>query len=223
MNAFLKHWWKALGVLLIFYGIIRGLQMDVPALPTLNETMRNVFFHVPMWFTMMVLFVISVYYAIKYLNNPSLEWDVKSAMMINTGLFFGCLGMATGMLWARFTWGKFWSNDPKQLMTLLSMLIYLAYIVLRTSITDLEKRARISAVFNVFAFAMMIPLIWILPRLTESLHPGTDGNNPAFGQMAPELSIVFRPIAIGWILFGIWIATLMTRTTLLQYKKQDLL
>jgi heme exporter protein C len=218
-----KHWWKAAGVLLILYGMIYGLAMKVPALPILNETIRNVFFHVPMWFTMMILFLISVFYAIKYLNKPSIEFDIKSSQMVNVGLFFGCLGMATGMVWARWTWGKFWSNDPKQLMTLLSMLIYCAYLVLRTSITDIEKRARISAVFNVFAFALMIPLIWILPRLTESLHPGTDGNNPAFGKMAPELAIVFRPIAVGWILLGIWIATLMIRYTILKYKKQDLL
>ncbi len=219
----LKHWWKALGALLVLYGIIYGLAMSVPRLGILNETIRNVFFHVPMWFTMTVLFVISVYYAIMYLARNDLKYDIWSSQLIKTGLYFGCLGMLTGMLWARSTWGAFWSNDPKQVMTLLSMLIYFAYVVLRTSITDLEKRARISAVFNVFAFALMIPLIWILPRLTESLHPGTGGDNPAFGKMAPELSIVFRPVAIGWILMGLWIATLFIRTEIIKYKKQDLL
>ncbi|OJU75989.1 MAG: ABC transporter permease [Bacteroidetes bacterium 47-18] len=219
----LKHWWKALGALLVLYGIIYGLAMNVPKLDILNETIRNVFFHVPMWFTMTVLFVISVYYAIMYLAKNDLKYDIWSSQLIKTGLYFGCLGMLTGMLWARSTWGAFWSNDPKQVMTLLSMLIYFAYVVLRTSITDLEKRARISAVFNVFAFALMIPLIWILPRLTESLHPGTGGDNPAFGKMAPELSIVFRPVAIGWILMGLWIATLFIRTEIIKYKKQELL
>lgn len=219
----LKHWWKALGALLVLYGIIYGLAMNVPRLGILNETIRNVFFHVPMWFTMTVLFIISVYHAIMYLSKNDLKYDIWSSQLIKTGLYFGGLGMLTGMLWARSTWGAFWSNDPKQVMTLLSMLIYFAYVVLRTSITDLEKRARISAVFNVFAFALMIPLIWILPRLTESLHPGTGGDNPAFGKMAPELSIVFRPVAIGWILMGLWIATLFIRTEIIKYKKQELL
>src|SRR5690606_20474719 len=111
-----------------------------------------------------------------------------------------------------------------QVMTLLSMLIYFAYVVLRTSITDAEKKARISAVFNVFAFALMVPLVWILPRLMESLHPGGGGSaNPAFGKMAPELAIVFRPVALGWILLGIWIATLFIRTEIIKYKKQEIL
>jgi heme exporter protein C len=219
----LKHWWKALSVLLIAYGIIYGLAMQVPKLDILNETIRNVFFHVPMWFTMTVLFVVSVYFAIMYLAKGSFKYDIWSAQLVKTGLMFGTLGMFTGMVWARSTWGDFWSNDPKQVMTLLSMLIYFAYVVLRTSITDVEKKARLSAVFNVFAFALMIPLIWILPRLTESLHPGTGGDNPAFGKMAPELSMVFRPVAIGWILFGLWIATLFIRTEIIKYKKQDLL
>lgn len=219
----IKHWWKALGVLLIVYGLVFGLSMEVPKLEILNETIRNVFFHVPMWFTMMILFVISVYHAIKYLSSSNMTYDAKSAEMVNTGLMFGCLGMFTGMLWAKYTWGAFWSNDPKQVMTLLSMLIYFAYFVLRAAIPDPEKRARISAVFNVFAFAIMVPLIWILPRLFPSLHPGTGGDNPAFGQMAPELAIVFRPIAIGWILLGIWIGTLRGRLTLLNYKKQELI
>ncbi len=215
----LKHWWKALAIILLLYGVIVGLLMEVPRLEILNETIRNVFFHVPMWFTMMLLFLISVYYAIRYLVNPKMEHDIKSSQNVNVGLVFGCLGMITGMEWARFTWGDFWSNDPKQLATALSMLIYFAYVVLRNSIQDPEKKAKVTAVFNVFAFALMIPLIWILPRLTESLHPGTDGNNPAFGKMAPELAIVFRPIAVGWFLLGLWITNLAIRIDIIKHKK----
>jgi len=218
----LKHWWKALGVLLLLYGIIGGLAIEVPRMDILNETIRNVFYHVPMWFTMMLLFLISIFYAIRFLAKGNYLDDIRSAQYINIGLVFGCLGMVTGMEWARYTWGNFWSNDPKQLMTALSMLIYFAYVVLRSSMQDLDKKARISAVFNIFAFAIMIPLVWILPRLTESLHPGTDGNNPAFGQMAPELAIIFRPTALGWFLLGLWITTLAIRTEIIKYKKTEL-
>lgn len=214
-----QYWWKILAIILLLYGFIAGLLMEVPALDILNETIRNVFFHVPMWFTMMLLFIYSVVYAVRYLIKPDITFDIKSAQYVNVGLFFGCLGMITGMEWARFTWGNFWSNDPKQLATALSMLIYFAYLVLRSSIQDPEKKAKVTAVFNVFAFALMIPLIWILPRLTESLHPGADGNNPAFGKMAPELAIVFRPIALGWFLLGLWITQIAIKIDIIKYKK----
>ncbi|WP_315816879.1 hypothetical protein [Paraflavitalea speifideaquila] len=54
----------------------------------------------------------------------------------------------------------------------IALLIYLAYFVLRNSMTDLDKRGRVAAVYNIFAYFIYIPMILILPRLVESLHPG---------------------------------------------------
>ena len=93
-----------------------------------------------------------------------------------TGLVFGILGIVTGAIWANYQWGKPWSGDPKQNGAAIALLIYMAYFVLRGSMNDLDKRSRISAVYNIFAFAMLFPTIWILPRLTESLHPGGQGS-----------------------------------------------
>ena len=59
---------------------------------------------------------------------------------------------------------------------------------------------------DVFAFSMLIPLIFILPRLTDSLHPG-NGGNPAFNvyDLNSQLRIVFYPAVIGFICLGLWI------------------
>jgi heme exporter protein C len=57
------------------------------------------------------------------------------------------------------------------------ILIYLAYLFLRSSFEDEQRKARISSVYNIFAFAVFIPIIYILPRLTDSLHPGSGGNS----------------------------------------------
>src|SRR5690606_6178898 len=129
----------------------------------LNETIRNLYFHVPMWFTMIYLFGVAFVQSIKYLSQGKMENDIKAVEYTNVGLVFSILGMLTGMEWAKFTWGAAWSNDPKQLATALSMLTYFAYIILRAGMPDPEKRARISAVYNIFAFALMIPLLFILP------------------------------------------------------------
>jgi len=215
-------WWKIICILFVGYTVVGGLLMPVPRLEILNETIRNLYFHVPMWFTMMALFTASVLYAVKYLRSGRLEDDIYSSQFAVTGIAFSVFGMLTGMEWAKFTWGEFWSNDPKELCTALCMLIYFAYLVLRNGLKDEEKRAKISSVYNVFAYALMIPLIMVIPRMVDSLHPG-NGGNPAFKKYDLDkfMMMVFYPAVIGWILLGFWMGTLRIRVALLQFKKEN--
>jgi len=213
MSKFLRNnWWKILGVVIIYYVIIYGFLMEVPKLAILNETIRNLFYHVALWFAMFILLIISMVYSIKYLKNSSVEADTKASEFATMGIVFGLLGIATGSVWARFTWGDWWVNDPKLNATTIALLIYLAYFVLRSSIEDHHQKGRISAVYNIFAFAAAVPLIFILPRLTDSLHPGS-GGNPGFSayDLDNNLRTVFYPAVIGWTLIGVWFATLRIR------------
>lgn len=197
---------------LLVYTVVGGLLLPVPRLAILNETIRILHFHVPMWFGMIFLFVASVIQAIKYLKSNDVNHDLNSEKLAQVGMVFGILGLLTGMYWAQFTWGEPWSNDPKQNATAISMLIYLAYFVLRGSISDPQVRARISGVYNIFAFAAMVPLLFILPRLADSLHPG-NGGNPGFNayDLDSKLRMVFYPAVLGWTLLGFWIATIKIR------------
>jgi heme exporter protein C len=136
------------------------------------------------------------------------------------GLFLCVPGLVTGSLWAKFTWGTWWTfQDPKLNGVAISMLIYLAYFILRFSVEDELKRARISAVYNIFAFVMMNVFIMVLPRLTDSLHPG-NGGNPAFGKydLDNNMRTVFYPAVIGWVLFSYWIFELKNRLSLINEK-----
>ena len=170
---------------------------------------------------MIVLYAVAFYYSIKYLRTGNLQDDVYAVQFTNTGIFFSIIGLATGMEWAQYTWGAAWSNDPKELGTAMSMLIYFAYSILRSGLKDDEKKAKISAVYNVFAFAMMIPLIFVLPRMVDSLHPG-NGGNPAFKQydLDKYMRFVFYAAVPGWILLGTWIATLKTRLALVKHERE---
>jgi heme exporter protein C len=216
-----RWWWKILSGVLVFYTIIAGMLMPVPELNILNETIRNLYFHVPMWFTMIVLFAGASVYSIKYLSSGKREHDVYAVELTNIGILFSILGMVTGMEWAQYTWGAAWSNDPKQLCTAICMLIYFAYSILRSGIRDEEKRAKLAAVYNVFAFTMMIPLIFVLPRMVDSLHPG-NGGNPAFAKydLDSNMRMVFWPANAGWITLGLWIASLKVRMGLIQLKTE---
>ena len=217
-----KWWWKILCGVLVLYTITAGFLRPVPRLDILNETIRNLYFHVPMWFTMLALFATGAGYSIKYLSSSKMTDDIYAVGFTNAGIFFSILGMLTGMEWAKYTWGSFWNNDPKQLGTALSMLTYFAYSILRGGLKDEDKKARISAVYNIFAFCMMIPLIYILPRMVDSLHPG-NGGNPAFSKydLDNDMRMVFYPAVIGWVLLGFWIATLNIRTGLLRHEHEQ--
>lgn len=183
----------------------------------LNETIRNLMFHVPMWFAMFFLMGISVIQGVRYLGNGNLNHDSKAEQSARVGLLFATLGLVTGSIWARFTWGAWWVSDPQLNGAAVTFLMYVAYIILRSSIDDEEKRGRVSAVYNIFAFAMLVVLILILPRFTDSLHPGK-GGNPAFSKydLDSTLRAVFYPAVVGWIILGYWIYTLRYRMAQIQ-------
>ncbi len=195
------------------YTIIAGFLTDVPRLPVLHETIRNLYFHVCMWFSMIALFSISIFFSIKYLRSANLNDDIIASEAANVGILFGILGLATGSIWARFTWGTWWTNDVKLNGAAITMLTYMAYLLLRNSMPDEQKRAKVAAVYNVFAYVMMYVFILIYPRIAgASLHPG-NGGNPGFNKydLDSTMRLVFYPAIIGWTLLGVWIMTLKIR------------
>lgn len=178
----------------------------------LKETIRNTYYHVPLWFSMIILFLLSAFYSAKYLKTRENHFDVWARSYAEVAIILGVLGLVTGAIWARFTWGAFWSWDVKQFTSAVALLIYLSYFILRSSIRDDDKRARLTASYNIFAFVLLIPLLFIIPRLTDSLHPG-NGGNPAMGgeDLDSTMRWVFYPAVIGWILMGLWLSNIKAR------------
>ena len=186
--------------------------MTYPYRGLLGETIRNQYFHVSLWFALMLLMLAAAIYAGRYLRSGDPEHDRRSVALTQAGLVFGFLGLLTGMLWANYTWGKPWSGDVKQNMTAIALLIYAAYFVLRGSLPGEQQQARVGAAYNLFAFAMLIPLLYVIPRMRDSLHPGA-GGNPGFGgeDLDNTMRMVFYPGIIGFTLLGLWIAQLSWR------------
>ena len=130
----------------------------------------------------------------------------------NIGILLGILGIITGSIWAKFTWGDWWTNDVKLNGAAITMLTYFAYLILRNAIPDEQKRGKVSSVYNIFAYVMMLVFIMIYPRLSDSLHPG-NGGNPGFNKydLDNHMRLVFYPAVIGWTLLGIWIMSIRIR------------
>lgn len=204
--------WKYVVAIWMTLVISAGFLIYIPEIPILEQTARNIFFHVPMWMTMFVLFIISFWYSIKYLNTPDLEYDIKASSAASVGVAFGVCGLLTGSLWARFTWGSWWTfAEPKMNLAALALMIYVAYFVLRSAFDDRDKRAKLSAVYNIFAVTTIPFLLYVVPRQLTSLHPGADGN-PAFSEItADELRFVLYPAFIGFIALGYWIYDIHSR------------
>ncbi|HET6527121.1 MAG TPA: cytochrome c biogenesis protein CcsA [Balneolaceae bacterium] len=207
--------WKYIVAVWITGIIIAGFLIPIPDIPILEQSARNLFFHVPMWFTMFVCFGVGFVYSIKYLNSNDIAADRKASTATQIGVLFGVCGLLTGSIWARFTWGTWWTfAEPRMNLAALGMMIYVAYFVLRTAFDNPEKRAKISAVFNVFAATTIPFLMYIIPRQLPSLHPGAEGN-PAFSEItAPELRYVFYPAVVGFIALAVWLNDVLNR-----YKK----
>jgi heme exporter protein C len=186
--------------------------INYPNREILYETIRNLFFHVPMWFAMLIVLTISLVYSIKYLRTSNIDHDIIAAEMANSGILLGILGVATGSFWARHTWLDWWVNDPQLNGAAIAMLIYFAYVVLRGSIDDEQKRGRIAAVYSIFAYVMLLVFVGIYPKVSPSLHP-TSGGNTSFRDydMDSTMRMVFYPAVIGFALLAIWMASIKIR------------
>ena len=214
--------WIGVGsVLLVVYGWVMGILGRVPSLPILDETIRMLYVHVPMWFGMVALLTASCYRAMGYLRSrgkaSAYIKDAWSYAYAEVGFLMGILGLLTGMLWAKYTWGEVWSGDPKQNASALVLLLYGAYFMLRNSVKDEKRRASLSSLYNILGYGLMLPLIFVLPRLTDSLHPGS-GGNPGFNtyDLNADMRWVFYPAVLGWIGVGIWCAHIRAKTLIIK-------
>ncbi|SEN49877.1 heme exporter protein C [bacterium A37T11] len=217
-----SFWWKALGTILVLYSVIAGLLGPVPVLPIVHESIRTLYYHLPMWFSMFLMYGISVVYSIKYLSSGKEEYDLMAVESINVGIVFCFFGLISGSFWASVTWGDPWPSDPKLNGSAIATLMYLAYLVLRSSLNEEQKRAKISAIYNIFAFPIMIVLMYILPKLTDSLHPASGGNG-GFGQfdLDNSMRLVLYPGIIGWMLLALWMLSIRYRYRIILFQKNQ--
>jgi len=218
-----KYWWKALAVILLLYAVIGGFFINISfeGMEVAAESMRNIFYHVGMWFGMLTMLITGFIYSLRYLRKFDEQEDIRAVEAVNVALMFGFLGIFTGMIWANFTWGAPWVKDPKLNGAAVGLLIYLAYAILRGSIDESHKRAKVSAIYNIFAFFLWIVLVIILPRLAgESIHPAGGGNANTVLPMhlPPSMRLIFYPAMLGWTLLGVWIYQIRVRLRKIELK-----
>ncbi len=244
MNSVLsiRFLYKALAVVLLLYALVYGLWAEIPVSEMmgnqLQQSSRNLFYHVPNWFAMLIMMGISLYHSIRLLRltdpdqtrvgNP-LHADIQAREAAAIGVMFNIIGLTTGIVWSRVSWNEamdsssfsaWWGWDPIQTCALIALLIYLAYYLLRASIADPEQRAKVSAVYNIFAFATLIPLFFIIPRVLEGLHPTSGGGSFIFKSSGinNQFRMILYPGMLGLILMGVWLYEIRYRMELVRFR-----
>jgi heme exporter protein C len=194
---------------------------ELPVIPGLEEKARLIFFHVPVAWLSVLAFLTSMWYAIRYLRTKELMDDTRSAAAAGLGLVFCVLATLTGAIWAKFNWGSFWNWDPRETSIFVLLLIYGAYFSLRSAIESSEKRAALSSVYAILAAVTVPFFIFVLPRITSGLHPGSKGDPDGAGpvvdfRMSPNMRVIFFTSLVAFTLLFVWMFRLRVRAAKLE-------
>ena len=137
-----------------------------------GPSQRIFYLHVPIALTAYACFGWGAWKALRLLWTGEQRYDLESYTAVHMGTIFGTLTLVTGSIWARTSWGVWWSWGERQLVLFLILfLFYAAYFMLRFSLSDGPGRARISAVYALFG-VVLIPISFLAIRLAENfIHP----------------------------------------------------
>ncbi|HEY2737060.1 MAG TPA: cytochrome c biogenesis protein CcsA [Thermoanaerobaculia bacterium] len=184
-----------------------------------EQSSRIVFFHVPMAWSSFLGFIAAAVWSARYLFRRNPRHDLAASVAIQIGLLFGVLATVTGAVWAQIEWGTWWNWDPRQTSILISLLFYAAYLAMRESVDDPEKRARLAAAYALLGLVVTPFLFWIVPRITFSLHPEPVVNAAGKPEMDPRIQQVLYASGIGFAALFFWIHNLQFRLQSLAERK----
>jgi heme exporter protein C len=197
--------------------IVAGF-MWAPLVPVLGETTRVLYFHIPAaWVTVLALGW-SMVHSLLYLKRRNLEHDHQAAAAAEIGLLFCLVATVSGALWAKAMWGAYWNWDPRETSIFFILLIYAAYLALRSAIDQPERRARLAAVYSAIAFVSVPFLIFVVPRIYFSLHPDPLINSRGKVEMDPRIRVVFFALLLGFTMLFFWVQSLRVRVARIEHR-----
>jgi heme exporter protein C len=220
--------WMAFGILAAFLWVGPVLSADgLPMFSMKGHGAKAFFFHMPNAWLATITYITGAWYAVRYLRSPrwtgdlpANEDDLKSAVSMELGLLFSFLAAVTGSLFAKNEWHAYWVwTDPRMVSILVIMLIFAAYLVLRGAIEEPEKRARLTAAYALVAVVPGLFLIWVLPRIVDTLHSGPN-NAVVGGGLGGNVRIVLYSLVMpAFIGLFLWLFQLRLRLMRLESRE----
>ncbi|MGD9022869.1 MAG: cytochrome c biogenesis protein CcsA [Deltaproteobacteria bacterium] len=202
--------WKVLLTIWMAMIIVASFMYSEAAVGFPGETSRILFFHVPQAWVATLSFLISMIASAVFLAKRQLKADYVAQSAAELGFVFCVLATLTGSIFARATWGSFWNWDPRETSIVILLMIYGAYFALRSAVSDPERSRVFAGVYSILAFVTVPFLVFVVPRITTSLHP-EDTMNPANPGMDPKTLKVFLGSLFAYTGLFVWMLRLRIR------------
>ena len=204
------------GLLLWMLACIAAGTLYAPLAKRLFEMTRIIYPHLPVAWITVLAFAMSAGWSVVYLRKRDLVADAKAAIWAELGLVSCVLATVTGAVFAKGMWGTYWNWDPRETSIFLLLLIYAAYVTLRTAIEDDERRASLSATYSIIAVVTVPFLIFVVPRIYFSLHPdpliNTQGKRFMEARMFQVVMASFAGyLAVFWWMYRIHLRMALAR------------
>lgn len=173
---------------------------------------RIFYLHMGCNFGALLAFLVSLAGSILYLVTRNLEWDRMTQASVEAGIICGLGTTITGAIWAKPTWNTYWTWDPRLTSVTITLLIYIAYLLLRNGIDNRQARARFGSIYALIAF-LSVPLTYYSARWFRSIHPvvfqGQNANAQGGFQVGPSMGQTIMVALVGFCL--LYAALMVTR------------
>ena len=175
---------------ILFLAALGMVFFYAPLEVTMNYVQKIFYFHVATAWVGMLGFIAAAAAGIIYLIKKDTLWDIIELSAVEISLVFFLITIVTGSIWARPSWGTWWTWDPRLTTAAILEMIYLAYLLLRQGVEDPDRRARFGAVYTLVG-AVSVPITFMSIRIFRTIHPvviGTgSGSSTSSFAMAPGM------------------------------------
>ncbi len=190
---------------ILFFGALALVFLYAPLEAVMNYVQKIFYFHIANAWVGMLGFIVAAFAGVVYLVKKDLKWDIVELAAVEISLVFFLIAIITGSIWAKPSWGTFWTWDARLTTAAILEMIYLAYLLLRKGIEDPERRARFSAVYTLIG-ALSVPVSFLSIRIWQTIHPavigsGNSGSQGSFGMTPPMLTTMFFCLATFSVIF----------------------
>jgi heme exporter protein C len=194
---------SAVLVLFALYLALAGAPDAKLSSETGRYAQRIIYFHIATAWVGFLAFFVTFAAGVAYLRTQVRSWDIVALASAEIGTVFMLGVLVSGSIWAKPAWGVWWIWDERLTISLVQFLVYVGYLMLRSSVEDPVRRARFAAVYGVVAF-ISVPINFIAIRMWRTQHPLMFGTEE--GGLGPNMMFAF---AFSLITFTVWYVTLM--------------
>lgn len=173
---------------LLFLAALGMVFFFAPLEATMNYVQKIFYFHIANAWVGMLGFIAAAVGGLVYLIKHDQKWDILELAAVEISLVFFLIAIVAGSIWARPTWGTYWTWEPRLTTAAILEMVYISYILLRQGIDDPDQRARFSAVYTLVG-AISIPITFMSIRLFRTIHPVVIGTNSAASQGSFDMTL----------------------------------